>query len=155
VLVFTSDEFTEPMDLVGPVRLDAHVATSARDTDVVAMLLDVHPNNFVQRLCDGMVRLRFREGHRQQLDVTSGETYRVEIAMWDTCHRLLPGHRLRVHVSSSAFPKHDVNLGTGGDMISETEGVIATNTLWHDTERPTALVVHARPVDGGDQDADG
>jgi uncharacterized protein len=146
VLVFTSDEVTEPVDLIGPVRLVAHVATSALDTDAVAMLLDVHPNNFVQRLCDGMVRLRFRDGHGARQDVVPGEAYEVDIAMWDTCHRLLPGHRLRVHVTSSAFPKHDVNLGTGGDMISETDGVIATNTLWHDASHPTRLLLHTRPV---------
>jgi hypothetical protein len=64
--------------------------------------------------------------------------------MWDTCHRMLPGHRLRVQISSSSFPKYDVNLGTGGDMISETDGVIATQTLWHDAQRPTRLVVTAR-----------
>jgi uncharacterized protein len=80
------------------------------------------------------------------VDVVPGEVYDVDIAMWDTCHRLLPGHRLRVHVTASAFPKHDVNLGTGGDMITEADGVIATNTLWHDASRPTRLVIHTRPV---------
>jgi putative CocE/NonD family hydrolase len=143
VLVYTSDVFSEPVDLIGPVRFVGHVSTSAADADVVAMLLDVHPNNFVQRLCDGMVRLRFRDGHRSQSEVRPGESYEIDIAMWDTCHRLLPGHRLRLQITASAFPKHDVNLGTGGDMISETDGVIATQTLWHDAERPSRLVVTA------------
>src|SRR3954453_9549732 len=110
------------------------------------MLLDVHPNNFVQRLCDGMVRLRFREGSARRLDVGPEDASQVDIPMWDTCHRLLPGHRLLVHLSGSAFPKHDVNLGTGGDMISETDGVIATNTLWHDAARPPRLLLHPRPA---------
>jgi uncharacterized protein len=144
VLVFTSDAVTEPVDLIGPVRLVAHFATSAHDADVMAMLLDVHPNDFVQRLCDGMVRLRFRDGHRARQDVVPGEAYEVDIAMWDTCHRLLPGHRLRVQIASSGFPKYDVNLGTGGDTISEADGVIATQTLWHDAHRPTRLIVRAR-----------
>jgi uncharacterized protein len=141
----------EPLDLIGPVRLVGHVATSAQDADVIAMLLDVHPNNFVQRLCDGVVRLRFRDGHRARQDVVAGEPYEVEIVMWDTCHRLLPGHRLRVQIASSAFPKHDVNLGTGGDMISETDGVVATNTLWHDESRPSRLVLTTRSPRGGGQ----
>jgi uncharacterized protein len=151
VLVFTSDPVGEPLDLIGPVRLVGHVATSAQDADVIAMLLDVHPNNFVQRLCDGVVRLRFRDGHRTRQDVVPGEPYEVEIVMWDTCHRLLPGHRLRVQIASSAFPKHDVNLGTGGDMISETDGVVATNTLWHDESRPSRLVLTTRSPRGGGQ----
>jgi predicted acyl esterase len=104
----------------------------------------VHPNDFAQRLCDGVVRLRFRDGPEAELQVTPGETYEVEVVLWDTCQRILPGHRLRVEVASSAFPKFDVNLGTGGDMVNEVDGVIASNTLWHDASRPSRLVVHAR-----------
>jgi predicted acyl esterase len=62
--------------------------------------------------------------------------------MWDTCIRLAPGHRLRVEVASSAFPKYDVNLGTGGDLATETDGALAHNRLWHTAERPTRLLVN-------------
>ena len=146
LLVFTTEPFTEPLDVIGPVRLVAHVATSARDTDVTAKLLDVHPNTFTQRLCDGVVRLRYREGMTKELPVTPDETYEVEVVMWNTCQRILPGHRLRVEIASSAFPKYDVNLGTGGDMVTEVDGVVATNRLWHDANRPSRLVVSCRPV---------
>jgi putative CocE/NonD family hydrolase len=129
------------------VRLVAHVATSALDGDITAKLLDVHPNSFAQRLCDGVVRLRYREGPTKEVPVTPGDVYEVEVVMWDACQRILPGHRLRVEVASSAFPKYDVNLGTGGDMVTEIEGVVATNRLWHDADRPSRLVVSARPVD--------
>jgi predicted acyl esterase len=64
--------------------------------------------------------------------------------MWDTCLRLEPGHRLRLEVASSAFPKIDVNLGTGGDMVTETDGVIAHNQLWHTAARPSRLTLHTR-----------
>ena len=148
VLVFTSEPFTEAVDLIGPVRLVAHVATSARDGDITAKLLDVHPNDFAQRLCDGMVRLRYRDGMTRESPVTPEETYEVDVVMWDTCQRILPGHRLRVEVAASAFPKYDVNLGTGGDMVTETDGVVATNRLWHDAARPSRLIVTARPVPG-------
>ena len=63
MLVYTGDALTEPLDVIGPVRLVAHVATSAADADFTAKLLDVHPNGFAQRLCDGLVRLRYRDGH--------------------------------------------------------------------------------------------
>ena len=142
VLVYTSDELSEPLELIGPVRLIAHVETSARDADVMAKLLDVHPNGFAQRLCDGIVRLRYREGMSKTLPVTPGEVYEVEVVMWDTCIRVPAGHRLRVEVASSAFPKYDVNLGTGGDMVTETEGVLATNKLWHTPARPTRLLIN-------------
>jgi len=146
VLVFSTEPLTEPAEVIGPVRLVAHVSTSAADTDVMAKLLDVHPNGFAQRLCDGMVRLRYRDGFSREDLITPGEVYEVNIAMWDTCLQLQPGHRLRLEVASSAFPKVDVNLGTGGDMVTETEGVIAHNQLWHTAARPSRLLLHTGPA---------
>ena len=106
----------------------------------------MHPNGFAQRLCDGVLRLRYRSGFGREELLTPGEVYEVSIAMWDTCLRLEPGHRLRLEVASSAFPKIDVNLGTGGDMVTETDGVIAHNELWHTAARPSRLLLHIRPV---------
>jgi uncharacterized protein len=147
VLVYDTDPLTEPVEVIGPVRLVAHVATSAADTDVMAKLIDVHPNGFAQRLCDGMVRLRYRDGFSRADDlVTPGEVYEVSVVMWDTCLRVEPGHRLRLEIASSAFPKVDVNLGTGGDMITETKGVIARNQIWHTPARPSRLILHTQPV---------
>jgi putative CocE/NonD family hydrolase len=142
VLVFTSDPLPEPLEIIGPVKVIVHVSTSAADTDITARLLDVHPGSFAQRLCDGMVRLRYRDGFGAQRPVTPGETYEVEIPMWDTCVRLPAGHRLAVEIASSAFPKYDVNLGTGGDMITETRAVVATNRLWHTPSRPSRLILN-------------
>ena len=139
---YTSEPLAEPLEVTGPVRLVAHFAASAADTDFTAKLLDVHPDGFAQRLCDGMVRLRYRDGFGAEQPVTAGETYEVEIRMWDTCVRVPAGHRLRVEIASSAFPKFDVNLGTGGDMITETEGVIATNRLWHTPSHPSRLILN-------------
>lgn len=139
VLVFTSDPLAEPLEIIGPVRLIAYVATSAADTDITAKLLDVHPGGFAQRLCDGLARLRYRKGFDMEREVIPGEVYEVVVSMWDTCVRLAPGHRLRLEIASSAFPKYDVNLGTGGDMITETDGVLATNKLWHTPSRPSRL----------------
>jgi putative CocE/NonD family hydrolase len=141
VLVFTTEPLTEPLEIIGPVRVIAHVDTSAADTDITAKLLDVHPGDFAQRLCDGVVRLRYRAGFAAEQPVTPGETYEVEIGMWDTCVRLPAGHRLRVEIASSAFPKFDVNLGTGGDTITETKGVTAINRFWHTPSRPSRLIL--------------
>jgi uncharacterized protein len=145
VLVFTSDPLPEPLEIIGPVTVIAHVDTTAADTDITAKLLDVHPGSFTQRLCDGIVRLRYRDGFAAEQKVTPGETYEVTIRLWDTCVRLPAGHRLRVEIASSAFPKFDVNLGTGGDMITETEGVRATNRLWHTPARRSRLMLGSAP----------
>ena len=144
VLVYTTDPFDEPLDVIGPVRLIAHVSTSAADTDVVARLSLVSSGERAQRLCDGMLRLRYREGFGSELPAVSGDVYEIEVAMWDTAQRVLPGQRLRLDIASAAFPKHEVNLGTGGDVITETGGVIATNTLWHSRERPSRLILLTR-----------
>ena len=141
VLVFTSEPLAEPLEIIGPVTVIAHVDTSAADTDIMAKLLDVHPGGFTQRLCDGMVRLRYRDGFAAETDVTPGETYEVTIRLWDTCVRLLAGHRIRVEIASSAFPKFDVNFGTGGDRIAETTGVTAANRFWHTPSRPSRLIL--------------
>jgi uncharacterized protein len=142
VLVFTSDPLTEPLEIIGTVTVIAHVSTSAADTDITAKLVDVHPDNFAQRLCDGMVRLRYRDGFDREQPVTPGQVYEVEIALWDTCVRLPAGHRLRVEIASSAFPKYDVNLGTGGDPSTETDGPPATNHLWHTPGGPSRLILN-------------
>jgi uncharacterized protein len=142
VLIFTSEPLAQSLEIIGAVKVIAFVDTSAADTDVMAKLVDLHPNDFAQRLCDGMIRLRYRDGFHQEQLVTPGEVCEVEIPMWDTCVRLPAGHRLRVEIASSAFPKYDINLGTGGDMITETEGVLAHNRLWHTPSRPSRLILN-------------
>jgi putative CocE/NonD family hydrolase len=148
VLVYTSEPLTEPLDVIGPVRLIAHVATSAADTDLCAKLLDVHPNGFAQRLCDGVVRLRHREGPERAVAVEPGTVYEVEVVMWDTAQRFLPGHRIRLEVASSAFPKFAVNLGIEGDQTTAAAGVQAQNILHHDGDRPSRLLLPVVPPDG-------
>jgi uncharacterized protein len=146
VLVFTSQELSEPLDVIGPVRLVAHVSTSAPDTDVAAKLLDVHPNGFAQRLCDGLVRLRYRAGHERAVPVEPGAVYEVVVEMWDTAQRFEPGHRIRVEIASSAHPKFAVNLGSGADETVARQGVIARNAIHHDADRPSRLVLTVVPA---------
>jgi uncharacterized protein len=146
VLVFTTAPLTDAVEVIGRVRLHAYVSTTGHDTDVVARLIDVHPDGLAQRLCDGIVRLRYREGMREALKVEPGDVYEVEVDMWDTAHRFLAGHAIRLDVMSSAFPKYDRNLGTGGDMVTETDGVVVTNTLHHDAEHPSRLLLPVASV---------
>jgi putative CocE/NonD family hydrolase len=141
MLVYTSPPLSEPVDIVGPVRLIAHVTTSAADTDITAKLIDLHPNGFAQRLCDGVVRLRYRAGHERAAAVEPNSVYEVEVVMWDTAQRFLAGHCIRLEVASSAHPKFAVNTGMGGDESEATGGVIAHNRLYHDAIRPSRLLL--------------
>jgi hypothetical protein len=141
VLVYTGEPLTEALDVVGPVRLVAFVSTSAADTDVTAKLVDLHPNGFAQRLCDGLVRLRYRSGHERAEPVQPDTVYEVDVAMWDTSQRFLPGHCIRLEVASSAHPKFAINSGTGGDESETTDATVAHNRLHHDPTRPSRLIL--------------
>jgi hypothetical protein len=145
VLVYTSEPLIEPLDVVGPVRAVLFVSTSAEDTDVTARLIDLHPSGFAQRLCDGLVRLRYRAGHHRAQPVEPDTAYEVEVVMWDTAQRVLPGHRIRLTVASSAHPKFATNLGTGGDQSEATAAVVAHNRLYHDAARPSRLLLSVAP----------
>ena len=145
VLVYAGEPLQQPLEAIGPVRLVAHMQTSAADADLTAMLLDIHPNGFAQRLCDGIVRLRNREGPERALAVAPGTVYEVEVVMWDTCQRFAPGHRIGLQVASAAHPKFAVNLGTEGDQATQTDGVLAHNTLHHDATRPSRLILTVSP----------
>ena len=146
VLVYTSDALSEPLDAIGSVRLVARVATSADDADFTAMLLDLHPNGFAQRLCDGLVRLRYRDGHDRAAQVEPGTVYEIEVVMWDTCHRFRAGHRVQLAVASSAHPKYAPNLGIAGDQTTATDAMIAHNRLHHGAAHPSRLVLTVAPA---------
>ncbi len=141
VLCYTSEPTAEPLDLIGPISLVLHAATSARDTDFTAKLVDVWPSGFCQRLTDSIVRLRYRDGFDAAQSVTPGEVYELTIDLWNTCLRLQPGHRLRLEISSSAFPKFPLNLNTGDDLATGTAMAVAEQQVFHDRARPSRLLL--------------
>ena len=145
VLVYSSEPLTEPLTVIGPVQLFLHATTSARDTDWTAKLLDVHPSGFAQRLTDSMVRARFREGMDREVVTEPGTSYEYEIDLWNLGHTFLPGHRIRVEVASSAFPKYDRNLNTGEPLATSTRSEIAHQTVHHDSARPSRLLLPVLP----------
>ena len=111
VLVFTSDPLERELVVTGRVRVVLHAVSSAPSTDWVARLCDVHPDGRSFNLCDGIVRIARGADALQ----------RMEIDLWSTSNAFLPGHRLRVHVTSSSFPRWDRNLNTGGQSSSRME----------------------------------
>jgi uncharacterized protein len=149
VLVYTTGVLDADREVTGPVRLELFASSSAVDTDFTAKLLDVHPDGFSQRLCDSMVRARFRQGYLEpESRLVPGEVTAFTIDMWSTSHVFRAGHRIRLEVSSSAFPKYDRNLNTGADIATATEWVTAANSVWHAGEYPSHLVLPEIPADG-------
>src|SRR5262249_52050853 len=115
MLVYTSPPLERTVEVAGPVRVRLHVATDAPDTDFVARLVDVFPDGRALPLTDGIARLRYRNGVEYPTGgpAEAGRTYALEIDLWHTSNIFLPGHRLRVDVTSSSFPRWERNLNTG------------------------------------------
>lgn len=145
VLVYTTETFQEPLEITGPVQMELYAATSAPDTDFMVQLHDVWPSGYAQRLCDGMVRIRFRKGMDQPQLVEPGLIERYVIHLWNTSQVILPGHRLRVHVTSSAFPKYDRNPNTGDELGQTNRLSAARQTIFHSPEHPSALILPVIP----------
>jgi hypothetical protein len=145
VLVYTSDALTDDMEVCGPLRVHLAAASSARDTDFMAKLIDVWPNGFAQRLNDGMVRARFRQGMAKPSLIEPGRVYDYDLDLWNTCQLYRQGHRLRIEISSSAFPKYDRNLNTGDALGQTTRMQVAEQKIFHDREHPTYVILPVVP----------
>lgn len=147
VLVYTSAEMTEPLEVTGPIVVELYAASDATDTDFMAKLVDVWPTGFAQRITDGMVRARFRDGMERPELIEPGKVYRYEVDCWYTSHVFLPGHRLRVEIASSAFPKYDRNPNTGDALGSYTRVKRAVQQIHHQEQFPSALILPIIPGD--------
>lgn len=149
VLVYSTPELVEDVEVTGPVTARLYVSSDAPDTDFMGKLIDVHPDGYCQRLCDGMVRMRFRDGMETDSRMEPGEIYAADLHLWSTSHVFKAGHRIRLEVASSAFPKYDRNLNTGDSLAEGTEMRVAVNTVWHDEEHPSHLMLPIIPAAGG------
>jgi len=145
VLVYVTGPLARDTEVTGPVRVELYASSSAPDTDFMAMLLDVHPSGFAQRLCDGMVRARFRDGMDRPSPIEPGRIYKYEIDCWNTAQLFRAGHRIGVQVASSAFPKFDRNLNTGAPLGQTSEMAAAEQRIFHDAERPSAVILPIIP----------
>ncbi len=145
VLVYTTGKFDRNVEVTGPVSLDLYAKSSARDTDFTAKLVDVWPNGFVQNLTEGIVRARYRDSQEKTSLLTPGQIYRLNIDMSATSNVFKVGHALRLEVSSSNFPRFDRNVNTGVGEAEGERGVPAKNTILHDAEHPSALLLSVMP----------
>jgi uncharacterized protein len=145
VLVYTSEPLADDTEVCGPLRVRLAAASSARDTDFMAKLIDVWPNGFAQRLNDGMVRARFRQGMDKPSLIETGRVYDYDLDLWNTCQLYRKDHRIRIEIASSAFPKYDRNLNTG-EALGQTTGMqIAEQKIFHDREHPSYVILPVVP----------
>ena len=145
VLVFTSEPLTSELEVTGPVKVVLYAATSAKDTDWTAKLVDVHPDGRVINLCDGIIRARYRESADEPTLIEPEKVYRYEIELWVTSNAFLPGHQIRVEISSSNFPRFDRNPNTGHPFGADAELVKASQTVHHSTQHASHILLPVIP----------
>ena len=145
VLVYTTGGLREDVEVIGPVQVVLWVATSARDTDFTAKLVDVFPDGYARNLTDGILRLRYRDSLEKPEPAKEGEIYRITVDAGVTSNVFRKGHRIRLEISSSNFPRFDRNPNAGGVIADETHLWKATQTVYHDRQHPSHLVLMVMP----------
>ncbi|HSD29468.1 MAG TPA: CocE/NonD family hydrolase [Vicinamibacteria bacterium] len=145
VLVFSTPPLAKDVEVTGYVRLELFAASSAVDTDFTALLADVDPSGYARFLTDGIVRGRYRESTERASLLDPGRPYKLEVDLWATSNLFKAGHRIRLYVSSSNFPRFDRNLNTGEPILGASRVVKARQTVYHEATRPSALVLPVIP----------
>jgi putative CocE/NonD family hydrolase len=151
VLVFQTPELATDVEVTGPLTVKLWISSSARDTDFTAKLIDVHPpngdypNGFAQNISDSIQRARYRNSREKAELLEPGEIYELEIVLYPTSNVFGRGHRIRLDISSSNFPRFDINPNTGGPLGRDRRVVVAENTVYHDPDHPSHLVLPIIP----------
>ena len=152
VLVFQTAPLETDVTVIGPIRVRLFVASTAVDTDFTAKLVDVYPptadfpTGFDMNITDGILRARYRDRADRQEMMSPGEIYEIEITPFPTANVFKKGHRIRIDVSSSNFPRFDVNPNTGEPLGKNRRRIKADNTVYHDAARASHIVLPVVPT---------
>lgn len=146
VLVYSTGPLAQDLEVTGPVTATIFVKSSAVDTDFTGKLVDVSPDGFAKDLTEGILRMRYRDSPEHSTLMNPGQVYEISLDLWATSNVFLKGHSLRLEISSSNFPRFDRNLNTGEEIKFARTSVSATNTILHDAQHPSALVLPIMPA---------
>jgi putative CocE/NonD family hydrolase len=140
ILVYTSEALKDGIEVSGSIDATLYVSSDAKDTDVTIKLIDVYPDGAAYNLDETIQRLRYRDGYEKPLAwMEKGKVYKVAIQPMTTSNFFAAGHKVRIEVSSSNFPRFDRNLNTGGNNYDEATGVVAHNSIHHSKEYPSSV----------------
>ncbi len=145
VLVYSTPPLEHDLEVTGPVRLEFFASSSAVDTDFTAKLVDVAPDGTAINLTEGILRAKYRDSQTTPAWLTPGQVYQLSVDLWATSNVFQAGHRIRLEVSSSNFPRFDRNLNTGEPAATSAKWVTATNSILHDAAHPSALILPVVP----------
>lgn len=142
VLVFSTEPLQEGVEVSGPIDITLYVSSDAKDTDFTIKIVDVLPDGVAYNLDDNIQRARYRDGYdKPPVWMEKDRVYKVTLQPTQTSNYFAPGHRLRVEVSSSDFPRFDRNMNTGGKNYDETQGIVAHNEVHHSHEYPSKITL--------------
>lgn len=145
VLVYSTGPLAQDLEVTGPITATLFVKSSAVDTDFTGKLVDVAPDGFAKDVAEGVLRMRYRDSQEHASLMNPGQTYQISLDLWSTSNVFLHGHLLRLEISSSNFPRLDRNLNTGEEIKFARRFVTATNSVYHDAQHPSALVLPIMP----------
>src|SRR5581483_2110845 len=149
VRVFSTPPPERDVEATGYITVELYAASSAVDTDFTALLADVDPSGYARFLADGIVRARYRNSTDRAELIEPGKVYKYTIDLWATSNVFKAGHRIRVYLSSSNFPRFNRNLNTGEQTLGATRSVKARQTIYHDAGHPSAIVLPVIPRSQG------
>lgn len=139
ILVYSTEPLQEGVEVTGTIGITLYVESDARDTDFTVKLIDVYPDGTAYNLDETIQRVRYREGYTREVFMEPGNVYEVPVSSMSTSNYFARGHRIRIEVSSSNFPRFTRNLNTGGNNYDEAEGVIAHNQVHHSARYPSQI----------------
>lgn len=139
ILVYTSAPLTEGLEITGFIESTLYLSSDVKDTDVTLKIIDVHPDGSAYNLDETIQRVRYREGYDKEVFMQKGRVYKVNLTPMATSNYFKKGHKIRVEISSSNFPRFSRNLNTGGDNYDESKGIVAHNTIHHSSRYPSHI----------------
>ena len=146
ILVYSSQPLKKPLEVTGPVTMTLYAKSTATDTDFTVKLVDVYPDGTAVNLNDGILDVRFRDSLSSPSPIEPGKVYKYTIHVWPTSNLFQAGHRIRVEISSSDFPQFAPNPNTGEPFGVSAKWQKATQTILHDREHPSAILLPVIPA---------
>jgi putative CocE/NonD family hydrolase len=139
ILVYTTDPLNEGVEVSGSIETMLYISSDVKDTDFTVKFIDVYPDGSAYNLDETIQRVRYREGYDKELFMEKGKVYKVNLTPMSTSNYFEKGHRIRIEISSSNFPRFARNMNTGGNNFDEKYGVVAHNRVHHSNEYPSQI----------------
>lgn len=139
ILVYTTEPLAEGVEVSGFIETTLYVSSDVKDTDFTIKLIDVYPDGKAYNLDETIQRVRYREGYEKEVFMEKGKVYKLELSAMSTSNFFEKGHRIRIEISSSNFPRFDRNMNTGGNNWDEAVGVVAHNNVHHSAQYPSQV----------------